>query len=91
MIKSFKHKGLKELFETGQSKKIPHIMQKRALMILDVLDATDEPKGMDVSGLDFHGLKGARKACYAVKVTGNYRITFAWDNGAIIVNLEDYH
>ncbi len=91
MIKSFKHKGLKELFETGKSKKVPYEMHKRTLMILDLLDAANEPEGLNVAALQFHELKGNRKGCYALKVTGNYRITFEWDSGAIIVNLEDYH
>jgi proteic killer suppression protein len=47
---------------------------------------------MDLAGLRFHALIGADKGRYSVRVTGNYRITFAWDGtDAIQVDLEDYH
>jgi toxin HigB-1 len=40
----------------------------------------------------WRGLKGEDKGRYAVWVSGNHRITFAWDGeDAIEVDLEDYH
>lgn len=47
---------------------------------------------MNLPGLFFHALKGQEKGRYAVRVTGNYRLTFAWDgDDAVDVDLEDYH
>ena len=47
---------------------------------------------MNIQGLDFHMLKGARKGTGSVSVSGNWRITFRFEAGhAIDVNLEDYH
>jgi proteic killer suppression protein len=47
---------------------------------------------MDLPGMRFHALKGRDKGRYAVNVSGNWRITFAWDgNDAVDVDLEDYH
>jgi proteic killer suppression protein len=47
---------------------------------------------MDLPGLGLHPLRGDRKGTWAVKVSGNWRITFKIQNGdAIDVNYEDYH
>ena len=60
-------------------------------MILDHLDAIVVPE--DCIGVrDFHQLKGKRKGTYAMSVSGNYRITFRWDDGDVVdVDFEDYH
>jgi proteic killer suppression protein len=37
-------------------------------------------------------LKGDRKGTFAVKVTGNWRVTFQWDDdGPLAVDLENCH
>lgn len=60
--------------------------------MLDRLDTAQTPQDMDLPGLRFHALKGARKGTYAVAVTGNWRITFQWEDGdALNVHFEDYH
>jgi len=47
---------------------------------------------MNLPGWNLHSLKGQRKGEYAIRVTGNYRLTFRFENGeANDVNLEDYH
>ena len=47
---------------------------------------------MDLPGLRLHPLKGNRKGTWAVKVSGNWRITFKIQNGDVFdVNYEDYH
>jgi len=47
---------------------------------------------MNLPGYDFHGLRGERKGTYTVSVSGNWRITFRFeDRDAVDVNLEDYH
>jgi toxin HigB-1 len=47
---------------------------------------------MDLPGLELHPLKGNRKGTWAVKVSGNWRITFKIQNDdAFDVNYEDYH
>lgn len=91
MIKSFKHKGLKELFETGKSRKVKPVFQPRCLRLMDALDAATVPEEMNIPGFKFHGLKGNPKR-YAVSVSGNYRMTFGWSGiDATRLDLEDYH
>jgi proteic killer suppression protein len=59
---------------------------------LDRLDASKGANDMDLPGYRFHMLKGDRKGEFAVTVSGNWRITFAFNGeDAINVNLEDYH
>jgi len=95
MIKSFQHKGLKQLFENGTSAKINQQHKAKCLRLLDALDAATLPEDMNIPGFGFHGLEGTRKGkpqLYAVSVSGNYRITFEWENeDAIHVLYEDYH
>jgi proteic killer suppression protein len=91
MIKSFKHKGLKELFETGRSRKVSPNLKSKCLRCLDMLDASSLAEEMNVPGFHFHGLHGKPKR-YSVRVSGNYRITFGWDSeNAVLIDLEDYH
>ncbi len=86
-----KHKGLKELFETGRSAKIRPDMKKNVLRILDAIDGVHSPD--DLQGFkDFHPLIGNRKGTYSLHVNKNFCITFLWDGSdAYDVTLEDYH
>ena len=59
---------------------------------LSLLEASDTPSDMDVTGLHFHRLTGNLAGRFAVTVRANWRITFAWDGGdAVEVDYEDYH
>lgn len=92
MIRSFRHKGLERYFTKGERKGIDAQQEPRIRRILDRLEAATKPEDMNLPGYKFHGLKGDRKNTYAVSVSGNRRITFAFDGGdAVDVNLEDYH
>ncbi len=91
MIKNFKHKGLKELFNKGNSAKIKAELRKRSLTRLDALNAATRPEDMNIPGFDFHSLRGKPKR-YSVHVSGNWCITFEWQDGnPARVDLEDYH
>lgn len=90
-IGNIRHKGLSELYETGRSRKINKQFQRRAMELLDILDAATDLK--DLSGIkNFHPLKGDRKGQYSMHVSGNWVITFKFEKGdAFDVNFEDYH
>lgn len=92
MIKSFRHKGLKDFFETGSKRGISPGLAARIARRLDVLNAAQEPVDIDVHGFDLHKLKGDRQDEWALSVSGNWRITFRFAKGDIFeINLEDYH
>ena len=92
MIKHFQHKGLERFFRRGESKGIQAQHQQRIQRILDLLDDASEPQELAIPGMFLHPLKGDRKGQWAMTVSGNWRITFAFDGeDVIVVNLEDYH
>jgi len=87
----FKHKGLRELFNTGRTAKISDQHHEKAMLILDFLNSIGDIS--DCAGqYEFHRLKGDRTDEWAMSVSGNYRITFKW-NGHDVYDLryEDYH
>ncbi len=92
MIKNFIHKGLKLFYNTGNTSGIQAQHSKRLRLILSNLEQAQSPIDMDLPGLVLHELKGKRKGNWAVKVNGNWRITFHFVGcDAEIVNYEDYH
>ena len=91
MIKTFRHAGLRELFERGRSSRVRADLQRRALVRLKALDEAAKPSDLDVPGFNFHRLQG-RPVRYSVHVNGPWCVTFEWEDGdAIRVNLEQYH
>ena len=92
MIESFKHKGLKRLFEHGDRSKInPNHVQKIA-RILAQLDAAETVEHMRQPGYHLHELHGDLRDFYAVNVSGNWRIVFKFKDGkAKDIDLADYH
>ena len=91
-IKRFRHKGLERFFATGSKSGIQGKHADRLRLILGRLNAAASPKDMNLPGLDLHELRGARKGTWAVKVSGNWRVTFAFAGKDIErVDYEDYH
>ena len=91
MIKSFRHKGLAELFQAGSSAKVRRDLHARALRRLDALEQANGLADLKVPGFDFHALKGAPTR-YSLHVNGPWCITFEWADGdAWRVDLEQYH
>ena len=92
MIKKFRHKGLKRLFEAGIVAGVQPDQIAKIRKILALLATADSAEDMALPGLNLHELKGSRKGTWAVKVSGNWRITFKIFNGDVYdVNYEDYH
>ncbi len=92
MIKSFKHKGLKHCFTEGDARLLNAGQVPRIEALLGLLNASDSVEGMNVTGAHLHELKGDRKGVWSVMVSGNWRMTFRFQEGhAYDVNLEDYH
>ena len=92
MIIHFKHKGLKTLFETGNTKGVNQEHVERLRSILARLDSTCNPYDMRLPGLNLHKLQGTLKEHYAVSVSGNWRVIFKFeDQNVTDVNYLDYH
>jgi len=92
MIKSFRHKGLAELFESGSARKVQAKHAGRPRLILTMLNAATHAGQMNAPGLRLHALKAKPAGRYAVWVDENFRVTFRFDAGhAVEVNYVDYH
>ncbi|MFK5913242.1 MAG: type II toxin-antitoxin system RelE/ParE family toxin [Woeseiaceae bacterium] len=91
MIKTFKHKGLKELFEKGVTRKIHPNQHRKCTQQLDAIDSAEIAEDLNIIGWRFHQLTGFKQR-YSLTVTANFRITFDFKDGeAFIVDYLDYH
>lgn len=92
VIRRFRHKGLERLFTASTARGIPTAHQARIARMLDRLDAAVRPEDMNIPGWRFHPLRGTQKGRWAIAVSGNLRLTFAFDGeDAIDIDPEDYH
>ena len=92
MIISFAHKGLEDFFYDGTKRGIQPRHAARLAIILDRLDAAQDVRDMRYPGSDLHPLKGQWTGFWAVKVSGNWRVVFRFEEGnASEVNYLDYH
>jgi toxin HigB-1 len=92
MIQSFRHRGLEQFFLTGTTAGIQSQHAACLRLILARLHASTSPQDMRLPGLELHELKGRRKGPWAVKVSGNWRVTFRFEGTDVTgVTYEDYH
>lgn len=92
MIKSFRHKGLKRAFEEDEWRWVPPDQVKKIRDILLSLDEAEDIDNMRLRELRLHKLTGNLKGFRSVRVSGNWRIIFRFEDGhAYDVELIDYH
>ena len=92
MILSFRHRGLKALYEDRTSRRVAPAHVEKLRDILATLDLSRGPEGMNMPGYRLHELKGVLKGHWAVSVSGNWRVTFRFEDGmAVDVDYVDYH
>ena len=92
MIQSFRHKGLRRLFEEGERKGIRPDLVAKIENILSFLNRAREPRDMDLPGYRVHPLKVDLAGSWSVTVRANWRIVFRFVDGHVRdVDLVDYH
>lgn len=92
MVWSFRHKGLRRLFEDDDRSKVRADQADKISRILAFLNRAAEPDDMALPGLRLHPLKGELAGFWAVSVSGNWRIVWRFDGpDAVDVDLIDYH
>ena len=92
MIRSFRHKGLEQFFNTGSKRGIQTDHADKIARILDRLNASIAATDMDLPGYRLHELKGKEIGTWSVVVNGNWRITFRFEGeNAVVVDYRDYH
>jgi proteic killer suppression protein len=92
VIRSFKHKGLKRLFEDADRKGIRPDLLEKVENVLFVLSRAKTLDDVRLPGLRLHALKGDLKGFWAVTVRANWRIVFHFEDATVAdVDLVDYH
>jgi proteic killer suppression protein len=92
LIESFKHRGLKRLFEEDDRRKIAADLVEKIRLVLSALEAAGSIEDLNQPSFRLHQLKGDLKGYWAVTVRANWRIIFRFEGGeASNVDLVDYH
>lgn len=92
MIRTFRHKGLERFFRTGSVGGIQPKHAPRLRLQLFALDNAKRPEDMKAPGWRLHRLRGELEGYWAVDVSGNWRLTFAFQGeDAVLVDYRDYH
>ena len=92
MIRTYRHKGLQLFAESGSKAGIQPAHARKLRILLTALDAASKPTDMNAPGFELHPLRGKQEGHWAVSVSGNWRLIFAFeDEDAILVDYQDYH
>lgn len=92
MIRSFKHKGLRKYFETGNTSGIQPKHAVRLRTQLSVLDTIKSPDEINIVSWRLHALTGNLKGYWSITVNANWRITFRFEGENVYeVDYLDYH
>ena len=92
MIKSFRHAGIESFFTAGSKAGIQPSHAAKLSVQLFQLNRAKTARDMDAPGWGLHPLHGDLKDHWAVRVNGNWRLTFAFEGeNVILVDYRDYH
>ncbi|MDP9268233.1 MAG: type II toxin-antitoxin system RelE/ParE family toxin [Acidobacteriota bacterium] len=92
MIRSFRHQGVEQFFRTGSRRGIRPQHAEKLRKQLFALDNAKRPQDMNASGWRLRPLRGNLHGHWPVDVSGNWRLTFAFEGeDAVLVDYQDYH
>jgi len=92
VIKSFRQKGVEQFFRTGSRAGIQPKHAGRLRKQLFALDNARKPGDLKAPGWRLHPLHGDLEGHWSVEVSGNWRLTFAFQgDDAVLVDYRDYH
>lgn len=92
MIESFKHKGLRQLFEDDNARGVNSDHVAKLKVILTVMNTAREIGDLDVATFRLHALTGNLKGFWSITVRANWRVIFKFEAGLVWdVDLVDYH
>ena len=93
MIKSFRCRETRKIFQRQFSRKFSHDIQHRAFMKLNAIDAATQLEDLDLPSANRReALKGERKGQWSIRINDQWRICFEWrDGNAEQVEIVDYH
>src|SRR3954451_1638052 len=87
MIKTYRHTGLKELFESGKTARIDAKFHARCIEALDVLNRAPDLRAINLPSLRLHQLKQFKPLRYSIWISGQWRITFEWIKETLTVSI----
>ena len=92
MIESFKHRGLRQLFEDDNPRGVNPEHVQKIRHILALMHAAQKIADLDYATFRLHPLKGDLKGWWSITVRANWQIIFRFEDGsALDVDLVDYH
>lgn len=92
MIKTVKNKALRKYIFDGDKSKINPKHLTRINQVVSVLHSAKSINSIALPGMNLHSLKGELENYWSVSITGNYRLTFKFENGDIFeLDYIDYH
>jgi toxin HigB-1 len=92
-IQTIRHKGLKRLFVSDDTRGVPANFVNKLRDILAAIDAAIDVEDVGLfPGWRLHRLKGQLADHWSVTVSGNWRVVFRFENAdAYDLDLVDYH
>jgi toxin HigB-1 len=93
MIASFRSKETEELWQSGESRRLPADLRRRAFKKLAILNAAVTLDNLKVPpGNQLEALRGNRADQHSIRVNDQYRVCSVWrDGNAFDVEIVDYH
>ena len=87
-----RYKELRALHERDDPARLPAGLVARLRRILFRLQEAAHPGAAAAPGFRLHALKGGRAGHWSVRVSGNWRVVFRFEDGEVVdVDLIDYH
>ena len=89
-----RHNGLRALHEHDDTARLPAGFVPRLRRVLFRLQEATDPGSADAPGFRMHPLRGDRAGQWSVRVSGNWRVVFRFEDGEAVdvdVDLIDYH
>lgn len=92
VIRSFRHPGMEKFFLTGSKAGIQPKHADKLSLQLFALNRAKSAQDMDAPGWNLHALRGDLHGHWSIKVSGNWRLTFTFEEeDAVLVDYQDYH
>ncbi len=92
MIRRFRHRGLKRLYEDDDRRGVHPEHVDKVARVLAQLKRAARPEDMDLPGFRLHPLRGDLVGLWSVTIRANWRIVFRFEDGDVSdVDYVDYH
>ena len=92
MIGTFRHKGLRQLFEDDLAKGVNPDHARKLKQVLSVMQAAQQIEALNLPTFRLHALTGDLKGFWSIAVRANWRVIFRFEDGrALEIDPVDYH